>query len=223
MQPPTPPAAERLFQFLEEQEAQRSRIARLLHDEISQVLSAVGLHLDVLRMDFVERHPEVAGRTAEIQQLLEKAIDEVRNLSRDLDPSMVERAGLPSALSRMVGRCRETHGAAVRLLMDPAAHVPIQTATALYRIAEQAMQNVLRHAPGAAVEVLLRPSRAGVVLEIRDEGAGFDVEEARAACRGLGLWLMEYHAARAGLDFSLASAPGRGTIVKAVFKAPAET
>lgn len=219
MQPPTPPAAEKLFQFLEEQEAQRSRIARILHDEVSQVLSAVGLQLDVLRMDFEERHPEVAERTTEIQQLLEKAIDEVRDLSRDLDPSMVERAGLASALSRMVGRIRETHDATVRLLMDPAARLPIETANALYRIAEQAIENALRHAGGAAVEVLLRPSRAGVVLEIRDEGEGFDVEEARAACRGLGLWLMEYHAARAGIEFVLISTPGRGTIVKAVFKA----
>lgn len=219
MQPPTPPAAEKLFQFLEEQEAQRSRIARILHDKVSQVLSAVGLQLDVLRMDFEERHPEVAERTTEIQQLLEKAIDEVRDLSRDLDPSMVERAGLASALSRMVGRIRETHDATVRLLMDPAARLPIETANALYRIAEQAIENALRHAGGAAVEVLLRPSRAGVVLEIRDEGEGFDVQQARAACRGLGLWLMEYHAARAGIEFVLISTPGRGTIVKAVFKA----
>lgn len=219
MQPPTPPAAEKLFQFLEEQEAQRSRIARILHDEVSQVLSAVGLQLDVLRMDFEERHPEVAERTTEIQQLLEKAIDEVRDLSRDLDPSMVERAGLASALSRMVGRIRETHDATVRLLMDPAARLPIETANALYRIAEQAIENALRHAGGAAVEVLLRPSRAGVVLEIRDEGEGFDVQQARTACRGLGLWLMEYHAARAGIEFVLISTPGRGTIVKAVFKA----
>jgi signal transduction histidine kinase len=219
VQPPTPPAAEKLFQFLEEQEAQRSRIARILHDEVSQVLSAVGLQLDVLRMDFEERHPEVAERTTEIQQLLEKAIDEVRDLSRDLDPSMVQRAGLASALSRMVGRIRETHDATVRLLMDPAARLPIETANALYRIAEQAIENALRHAGGAAVEVVLRPSRAGVVLEIRDEGEGFDVEEARAACRGLGLWLMEYHAARAGIEFVLISTPGRGTIVKAVFKA----
>lgn len=219
MQPLTPPAAEKLFQFLEEQEAQRSRIARILHDEVSQVLSAVGLQLDVLRMDFEERHPEMAERTTEIQQLLEKAIDEVRDLSRDLDPSMVQRAGLASALSRMVGRIRETHDATVRLLMDPAARLPIKTANALYRIAEQAIENALRHAGGAAVEVLLRPSRAGVVLEIRDEGEGFDVEEARAACRGLGLWLMEYHAARAGIEFVLISTPGRGTIVKAVFKA----
>ena len=220
MEPLTRPAAEKLFQFLEEQEAQRRRTARILHDEVSQVLSAIGLHLDVLRMDFQERHPEVAGRTVEIQQLLEKAIDEVRDLSRDLEPSMVERAGLHSALSRLVGRCRETHPATVRLLMDPAARLPIETANALYRIAEQAIENALRHAGGAPVEVLLRPSRVGVVLEIRDEGPGFDVEEAHAAGRGLGLLLMEYHAARAGLEFLLTSTPGRGTIVKAVFKAP---
>lgn len=219
MQSPGPPAAERLFKFLEEQEAQRDRTARILHDEVSQVLSAIGLQLDVLRMDFEEKHPEVAGRTAEIQQLLEKAIDQVRDLSRDLNPSIVERAGLQSALSRLVGRVRETHGTLVRLLMDPTARLPIETADALYRIAEQALDNAVRHAGRAPVEILLRPSRAGVVLEIRDVGAGFDVDEARMACRGLGLLLMEYQAARAGLDLSLTSTLGKGTIVKAVSRA----
>ncbi len=220
MQSPSRAAAQKLFQFLEEQEAQRARTSRILHDEVSQVLSAVGLQLDVLRMDFEQRHPEVAERTAEIQQLLEKAIDEVRDLSRELDPSMVGRAGLGSALSRLVGRVREAHSAPVRLLIDPAARLPVATADALYRIAEQALDNAVRHAGGAPVEILLRPSRAGVVLEIRDEGPGFDVEAAKEGCQNLGLLLMEFQAARAGLDFSITSSLGRGTIVKAVSKAP---
>jgi signal transduction histidine kinase len=223
VQPPGRPAAERLFKFLDEQEALRNRTARILHDEVSQVLSAVGLQLDVLRMDFEKNHPEVAERTIEIQQLLEKAIDEVRDLSRDLDPSMVERAGLNSALTRLVGRVREVHGVPVRLLADPGARLPVETANAFYRIAEQALDNAVRHSGGAPVELLLRPSRAGVVLEIRDEGPGFDVDQARASCPGLGLLAMEYQAFRAGLDFSIASAPGKGTIVKAISKAPGGT
>ncbi|MCE5309909.1 MAG: histidine kinase [Acidobacteriales bacterium] len=197
----------------------RNRTSHVLHDEVSQVLSAVGLQLDVLRMDFAESHPEVAERTAEIQQLLEKAIDEVRNLSRNLDPSMVERAGLHSALNRLVGRVRDSTGVSVRLLTDPAARVAGEPADALYRIAEQALDNAVRHSGGAPVEILLRPSREGVVLEIRDLGIGFDVDQARSSCPGLGLILMEYQAMRAGLDLSVASAPGKGTIVKAVFRA----
>jgi two-component system, NarL family, sensor histidine kinase UhpB len=223
VQPPGKPAAERLFKLYEEHEALRSRTARILHDEVSQVLSAVGLQLDVLRMDFEKNHPEVAERTIEIQQLLEKAIDEVRDLSRVLDPSMVERAGLNSALTRLVGYFREAYGVPVRLLMDPAARPPIETANAFYRIAEQALDNAARHSGGAPIELLLRPSRAGVVLEIRDEGPGFDVDQARASCQGVGLLVMEYQAFRAGLDLSLASTPGKGTIVKAIFKTPGET
>jgi two-component system vancomycin resistance sensor histidine kinase VraS/NarL family two-component system sensor histidine kinase LiaS len=103
--------------------------------------------------------------------------------------------------------------------MDPAARVTGEVADALYRIAEQALDNSVRHACGAPVEILLRPSRAGVVLEIRDEGAGFDVDQARSSSPGLGLILMEYQALRAGLDLSVTSAPGKGTIVKAVFRA----
>jgi|GEM_PF-630873 two-component system NarL family sensor kinase len=219
VQRPARTAADKLLKLLQEEEEVRNRTSRVLHDEVSQVLSAVGLQLDVLRMDFAESHPEVAERTAEIQQLLEKAIDEVRDLSRDLDPSMVERAGLNSALNRLVGRVRETAGVSVRLLMDPAARVTGEAADALYRIAEQALDNSIRHACGAPVEILLRPSRLGVVLEIRDEGDGFDVDQARSTSPGLGLILMEYQALRAGLDLSVTSAPGKGTIVKAVFRA----
>jgi len=209
-------AVEKLLRFIGEQEALRARTARVLHDQVSQVLSAAGLQLDVLRMDFQAGHPELAARTAEIQQLLERAIDEVRGLSRELDPSMVERAGLSASLNRLVGRIRQNSGLNIRLLLDPAAHMPPAAAAAFYRIAEQALDNVVRHAGGAAAEVLLRPTREGTVLEIRDAGKGFDLEQERASRRGLGLVLMEFHAARAGVDFSVTSSPGQGTIVKAV-------
>jgi two-component system NarL family sensor kinase len=209
-----------LLQSLEDCEAERSRIARVLHDDVSQVLSAIGLQLDVLRMDYQERDPEIASRTAEVQQLLEQAIDRVRGLGRDLNPSIVDRAGLQFALTRLVGRIRESYPAPIRLLYDPAARLPQEIARTFYRIAEDALDNAARHAHGAPVEILVRPTRDGITLEVRDEGPGFQLDQARRQSGGLGLLLMERRAVRAGVEFSVSTSPGRGTIVKAIFKVP---
>ena len=87
-------------------EVESARISRLLHDEVGQVLSAVGLQMDVLKLDSNRWHPEIAERIHEIQHMLDHAMQEVRALSYDLNPAVVERAGLQSALDRLVGRFR---------------------------------------------------------------------------------------------------------------------
>src|SRR5712691_2945717 len=83
---------------LDNQQLERSKLARLLHDEVAQILSAAGLQLDILKMDLVDRVPEIAVRTAEIQQLLDRVVKEIRDLSYQLNPEIVERAGLQPAL-----------------------------------------------------------------------------------------------------------------------------
>ena len=88
-------------------EVESERVSRLLHDEVGQVLSAVGLHLDVLKLDFKEQAPEIVGRVHEIQQILDHAVKQVRSLSYDLNPAVVERAGLHAALERLVGEVRK--------------------------------------------------------------------------------------------------------------------
>src|SRR5882672_7772127 len=91
---------------LDNQQSERSKVARLLHDEVAQILTAAGLQLDILRMDLADRVPEIADRTAEIQGLLDRVVKGVRDLSYQLNPDIVERAGLQSALDRTVGRLR---------------------------------------------------------------------------------------------------------------------
>ena len=206
-----------LLELVDAREADVARTAHVLHDEVSQVLSAIGLQLDVLRMDFEPTAPELAARTVEVQQLLEVVIDQVRKLSHALNPSVVERAGLQFALTRLTGRCRESHQATVRLLYDSTVRLPPPAAEGMFRIAGHALENALRHAPGATIEIIVKPAKTGAVLEIRDEGSGFDVAQARQNSEGLGLLLMEHHAARTGLELSVSSAPGTGTIVRAFF------
>ena len=87
-------------------EVESNRVSRLLHDEVGQVLSAVGLLLDVLKLDYCKQVPDITDRVHEIQKMLDNAVQQVRALSYDLNPSVVERAGLQSALDRLVGRFR---------------------------------------------------------------------------------------------------------------------
>jgi len=198
-------------------EQEGERLSRLLHDEVGQTLGAVGLHLDLLRMDLNENPSACEARISEIQAMLERAMAHVRDLSYELNPNVVERAGLPSALDRLAGRFRKGYAGTIRLLVDSTAHIPGQAAAAMYKIAEQAIENAVAHAGASQVEILVGPSRQGYCLEVRDDGTGFRMDDP-AVSKGLGTRLMTYQAEQAGLGYSLVSEPGKGTIVKAIFR-----
>ena len=89
-----PGLARMLVAAVNQREIEFARVSSVLHDEVSQVLSAIGLQLDVMRLDFKQQAPEIETRTAEIQLMLERVINHLRDLSFELNPSVVERAGL---------------------------------------------------------------------------------------------------------------------------------
>jgi two-component system NarL family sensor kinase len=208
-----------LVSVMNAREQEGARISRLLHDDVGQVLSAIGLQLDLLRMDLGEQLASVPARILEIQKYLEQAMGQVRDLSYELNPSIVERTGLQYALDRLIGRYRKSFSGTIRLLFDPSVHVPLKPATALYKIAEQALENSVQHARCSRIEVLVKPVQRSATLEIRDNGIGFPVDAAANETGGLGLHLMRYQAAQGGLQLSFVSAPEKGTIVKAVYRA----
>jgi signal transduction histidine kinase len=143
-------------------------------------------------------------------------VAQVRDLSYELNPSIVERAGLPFALDRLVGRYRKNYSGSIRLLFDSSVRVPVEPATAFYKIAEQALDNAVRYSGATKVEIMVKHAKQAVALEIRDNGRGFSPEQEYG---GLGLHLMKYHATQAHLQFSVASVPEKGTIVRAIFRA----
>jgi signal transduction histidine kinase len=193
------------------------RLSRLLHDELGQILTAAGLQLDLVRLDFRDKAPELDARIAAIQDLLEKAVVRIRQLSYELDPAVVEKAGLGFALEQLVGRYRQKFDGPIRLLLDLPRRLPTEVAAAFYKIADQALANAVQHARSPRVEVMVHPSPEGILMEIRDWGVGLTAAEAGRRRRGLGLLLMEYFASQAGLRLSIESAPGHGTVVKAVY------
>lgn len=206
--------------LIQAREDEAARVSRILHDQIGQVLSAVGLHLGVLRQDFGELAPEIVDRTNEIQDLLETALAQIRDLSFELNPAIAERAGLRFALERLVGRVRQSYSGSLRLLFDSKVHLPAATGNAFYRITECALDNAVKHARATKIEVLVRPTRGSVTMEVRDNGAGFDAAAADTQPAGVGLPLTKHFANSAGLSLSVTSRLGKGTIIKVIYPTP---
>ncbi|MBI3682022.1 MAG: hypothetical protein HY235_16690 [Acidobacteria bacterium] len=215
--------AARLIDALSRNQDELYRVARVLHEEVGQVLTVVGMQLDLVRQDYATGNPEIAARTAEVQQLLEQAIDQVRRLSYELDTNLVQRSGLRYSLDVLVGRLRDSSPATIRCLMDTRVQLPPAVAGAVYQVAEQALQNAVRHSQATLIEAVLQPVQDGVRLEVRDNGVGFNVEETLAQQKGLGLPWMFHRAARAGLECTLESVPGQGTVLEALYRHPGGT
>jgi signal transduction histidine kinase len=201
-------------------EVESARISRLLHDEVGQVLSAVGLQMDVLKLDFKSIAPEIVDRIHEIQHMLDHAVQEVRALSYDLNPAVVERVGFHAALDRLVGRFRSVFQGNLRFFYDCKTRPPLGIANAWYKIAELALENSVQHAGAQKIEVHVRAAKKSVILEVRDDGCGFSPEDANVRTPGLGLLLIQHYAAQVPISVVLRSVPGKGTMVRSTWTLP---
>jgi signal transduction histidine kinase len=206
---------ERIVALMNRHETQLTDVARLLHDDVNQILSAAGLHLDILRMEFESQAPNIGEKTGEIQKLLGEAIERLRKLSHDINPDIVGRVGLNYSLEQLVARAREAAADGgsipqIRLRLDPLLRLPKPIARSFYKVAQAALDNALRHGAGSPVEMVLQGKAATATLEVRDSGPGFNVE--RPPRQGLGLVLMRYYANLAGGELTIDSTE-KGTIV----------
>jgi signal transduction histidine kinase len=209
---PVPVLAQMLFTANSEHEAALARVSKLLHDDVSQVLSAVGLQLDALRMEFSSQAPGIEPRAAEIQTLLEHAIEQLRDISNELNPSIVDRAGLQFAVDRLMGKARENFSGTIRLHFDPAARIPSAVAKTFYKICECAVHNAVGRLKCSLIDIQVRRSRGEFVLEISDNGR---VEETSSRDLPLSQLLMDYYAAQAFL--TIHRSPEKGTVVRATY------
>lgn len=212
--------ANMLVAVLQAREAEAARVSRVLHDEVGQVLSAVGLQLTVLRMDHQQELPALTARTQEIQDLLERAVTKIRSLSYELHSAVVERAGLSFAMDRLMGQFRTHYTGTLRAQIDPQVHVPLPVGNVFYTIAERALDNAVRHAQAHEIQCRLKRAANHATLEIRDNGVGFSIQNIAEKPVGLGLLLMRFDAQRAGVELTVRSEPGGGTLVRAIYRQP---
>ena len=205
----SPSMDEMLLDLMAERDAEFNRIARMLHDEVGQVLSAVGLQLDALRLDFRAQAPDIEQRTTEIQQMLETVIGRIREVSYELNPSIVQRTGLQFALERLSGRFRQGFSGAIRCQMDPTVRIPRDQAESFYRLVESAFELATSAPHATLIELQLKRSRQYYVLEMHcDCRPEFESESRFAAL------FMRYYARRHDIALSLSASGEKGTIIR---------
>lgn len=194
---------------LRAQEEERRRLARDLHDEVNQALTAILLRLQAVSQD---APADVAEELAEVRRLVNQAMDELLRLARELRPTALDDHGLYSAIEGQVRRFSSQTGVAADLRThgDPAELDPDRE-IAVFRIAQEALANVARHARASAVEVdLARMGPSGIELTVRDDGLGF---APGGQTSGLGLNGMAERARLVGGELDIDSRPGSGTAV----------
>ncbi len=202
-------------QLLETQETERRVLAHELHDEIGQALTAVKLSLRRLER-LVD--PALAGALLDdCVAITDNALQQVRNLSLDLRPSMLDDLGLVPALRWYVGRHAERTGLTERFTCDAdLSQLSAQIKTACFRIVQEALTNVARHAQAQTVRIALVVSAQRLHLTIQDDGIGFNIDALRYAKfhgTSLGLLGMEERSLLIGGHLSFTSTPGQGTVV----------
>lgn len=204
--------------LIEVQEMERRTIAGELHDEIGQALTIVKMNIQTLH-SYVHG-AEAGAHLEESLAIVERALEQVRNLSLDLRPSLLDDLGLVAALRWYVARQARIAGFALHFSADePAGRLTSVLETACFRIAQEAITNIVRHARAREVWVQLQCDNK-LCLTIRDDGIGFDVSAAESrASRGesFGLLGMYERASIVGGQMTIVSAPGQGASISACF------
>lgn len=200
--------------LLKAQEEERRRIARDIHDDLTQTISVLGMKLGFLAREVDGDPGHLRAGLEEARRQVDVIHEEVRALSHRLHPSTLEYSGLVPALESLVSETEKLEKPRVRLVIYQLPEgISAAMAAALYRIAQEALHNALRSARASNITIHLAVENGTLHLVIIDDGCGFAVDEARAR-GGLGLISMEERARDLGAQFGIHSAPGSGTRVE---------
>ncbi|MEK6206649.1 MAG: sensor histidine kinase [Chloroflexota bacterium] len=200
--------------ILRAQEKERARVARELHDDTGQALTLLLVRLQMLADQIPD--PRTRAELADLRALVARTMDGVRRLVVDLGPTVLDDLGLASSVEWLTERMRVDGRMRVDLDLDVDREPPRPVALAMFRVAQEALTNVLRHARASSVSVRLTRDDGQLRLAVSDDGLGFDVEAAeRRSEESVGLLGMTERIALVGGELSIESDPGRGTTVVA--------
>jgi PAS domain S-box-containing protein len=205
-------------QILLAQERQRKEISRALHDEISQLLLGIGVHLEIFASKAVMAPKSIRRDVAPMRRLVAKSLKIVHQFARDLRPEMLDDLGLIPALQSHLGDFAKRTGLKIKFTaFSGDESLNNDKRTVLYRIAQEALVNVAKHAKATAVKVILLKTDIGVRLEVADNGEAFDISRLTSPEWGnhLGLMGMRERVEMVGGRFGVDSKPGTGTIIRA--------
>ena len=189
-------------------EEQTRRISHQLHDEAGQLLASVHMALDELASDLT---PRQGTRLLGIKTLLDRIEEQLRRLSHELRPTILDDLGLVAALEFLGAGVAARNGLDVSVDGPRDERFPGPIETVLYRIVQEALNNVSKHARASRVAITVRRDEHHVICSVRDDGVGFDVNARRVDPRGIGLIGMRERLTPLGGALSIIAAPGRGT------------
>jgi hypothetical protein len=195
----------------EVREAEQTRIARELHDELGQALTALKMDVDLLQALSPPDRADLAERTAAMRGLLDSTVQTTRRISADLRPLVLDDLGLGAAAEWLVQQLRQRAKLACELAIDPPlAGLQEPYASAIFRVMQESLTNVAKHARAANVEVRLQREDGAAVLTVRDDGVGMSQGD-QAKPRSFGLRGIRERVLVLGGEVRIASGPGRGT------------
>ena len=195
------------------QEKERQRLARELHDDLSQRLAVLAMEAEELEKQLFQSSRVDSARLKEVKTNLVKLSMDVHALSRRLHPSILDELGLADAVASECASFRHKNSIMLNYqAMNLPPQIPKETALNIYRIAQEALRNIARHARATTVDLALLGLNDSILLTIKDNGQGFDSEGEKVA--GLGLASMKERALLIGGQFAIHTQPGGGTIIE---------
>lgn len=204
-----------LGRLIDVQEAERRRISRELHDDLNQKIATLSMSISWLKRKVPMRNEELVTELEQLRQTTNGLTNEVRRLSHQLHPAVLEHLGLVTALESYIASFKDEEQIDVQLTAELGEErIPFQTSICLYRVATEALRNVARHSGAPSALVSLKRYRDVLELSVSDSGKGFDVETFRQG-GGLGLISVEERLRLLQGNCEIRSAPQRGTTLVA--------
>jgi signal transduction histidine kinase len=203
---------------LSAQEEERKRISRELHDVIAQMLTGINLRLATLKLEATVNTKGLSTKISRTQRLVERSVDIVRRFARELRPAVLDDLGLIPALHSFMKRFTKETGVRVSLTaFEGVEKLSNAKRTVLYRVAQEALSNIARHAQASKGEVIIERLAKDIRMRIIDDGKAFDVERVFRSrrTRRLGLLGMRERVEMIGGRFMVESIPGQGTTIQA--------
>lgn len=195
-------------------EEDRKRVARDLHDEIGQILTAIKMDMSWMNRHLPESESAVQARIRESMQSIDDGVKAVRAICSRLRPGVLDDLGLAAAIEWQVGEFEARNEVRCEVSVPPVdLHLDGDRATATFRIFQECLTNVIRHAQAKLVHVVLRQEDESIVLVVDDDGVGFCESELTNSIGSLGLLGMKERAQACGGNVQISSSPGNGTTV----------
>ena len=205
-------------QAIQTGDRERAALANELHDSTAQ--SIAGMSYQLIAAERMSKDPELTARLVAVREASNGILEEVRRLSHSVYPRILDDLGLASALRQLARSTVVDIGPAITVDVSDFAEsavkrLPAEHAAVLYRVAQEAIDNALRHSKAARIGVRLDASSSEVTLRVEDDGVGFDLDQIRPEATGLGLFTARERVSLAHGRFDLVTRPGGGTTVTA--------